>query len=71
LTTQQAADVLGLTVNAVQIQCKRWKHRTIPAPDGTSGRRYVYDISEDELHLFRYAMRRAIKNAQAKKGAKL
>jgi hypothetical protein len=66
MTTQQAAERLGVPTNSVQRQCKRWKHRTIPAPDGTSGRRYIYDISEDELHLFSFAMRRAIRNAQKK-----
>jgi hypothetical protein len=67
LTTQQAAERLGVPTNSVQRQCKRWKHRTIPATDGTSGRRYVYDISEDELFLFSFAMRRAIRNAQGRK----
>lgn len=67
MTTQEAADKLGISVDLVQVQCHRWKHRKIAAPDGTSGRRYIYDINDDELHLFGYAMRRAIRLAKERK----
>lgn len=68
MTTQEAADRLGISVKLIRAQCGRWKHRRIPAPDGSVGRRYVYDISDDELHLFRFAMRLAIARATKIRG---
>lgn len=70
MTTQQAADRLGLTVDRVQRYCGRSGHRTIPAPTGSVGRRYIYDINEDELRIIEHAMRRAIKAARIKSNEK-